>query len=105
MAVWSLGCAVSRLELQLWHPGNVKLQRALGDDPFLLLAIAGAQLTAVLCRVCCCFVSEPFLVAGTCVTRASSSWGGLHDFHPPSHGDTKRVEEVCAWACPSHVPD
>lgn len=59
VTVWCRGCAVSRLELHLWHPGNVNLERALGCDPFLFLAIAGAQLVVVLCHVCCCFVMEP----------------------------------------------
>lgn len=49
--------ALPRLELQLWHPGNVNLERALGEDPFFFLAIAGAQLAMVLCRVCHCFVT------------------------------------------------
>lgn len=64
--------------LQLWHPGNVNLERALGGDSFLSLAIGGAQLATVLSHVCHCFI------AAVACRQSVSSRRCLHDFHPHS---------------------
>lgn len=75
-------CCVKALQLR--HAENVKLERALGDDPFPILAgsRSSAGSSPVPCLLLLCHWA--FVAAGICVARASCSWGCLHDFHPPA---------------------
>lgn len=82
--------------LQRWHPGNVNLERALGEDSFLSLAIAGAQLATVVSHVCHCFVAAG--ACRRCFLQETSPW--LSATQP-----TRDMEEVCPWTLPSRVPD